>query len=256
MPLTPAHAAAALPIDRATRALGFTLPLSAVMIGTWAPDFEYLLRLRPSGKFGHTPLGLIVFCLPLGLLAWATFERLIVPALLPLLPPGLEARVRADRRAGGGHGVVAAGAAVLLGAISHVVWDAFGHSGPLGRWLRVLLAPAFPSVLPPVPWYKIVQHGSTLVGAIVLCAWAWWWLRAQDPATLAYRGRSCRGAIRVVGSISSVAAAGAVLNALRVHDASLGSLLALAAVGAMAAFTLAIVSYGVLAHLRGAVASP
>jgi hypothetical protein len=256
MPLTPAHAAAALPIDRAIRALGFTLPLSAVMIGTWAPDFEYLLLLRPGGKFGHTPLGLIVFCLPLGLLAWATFERLIVPALLPLLPPGLETRVRADRRARDGHGVVAAGAAVLLGAISHVVWDAFGHSGPLVRWLPVLLAPAFPSALPPVPWYKIIQHGSTLVGAVVLCAWAWWWLRAQDPATLAYRGRSPRRVVRVAASILVAASVGAALNALRVHDASLTSLLALAAVGAMAACTLAIVSYGVLVRLWGAVASP
>ena len=256
MPLTLAHAAAALPIDRATRALGVTLPLSALMIGTWAPDFEYLLLLRPGGKFGHTPLGLIVFCLPLGLVAWATFEWLIAPALLPLLPPGLEGRVRATRRARDGNQVIGAAAAVLLGTISHVVWDAFGHSGPLGGSLRILLRPAFPTVLPPVPWYKVVQHGSTVCGMVVLCAWAWWWLRRQNPATLAYRGRPRGRALRVVAGILGVAAVGAVLNAMRVQDPSLHSLLALAAVGAMTAFSLAIVSYGLLVRLGGGPASP
>ena len=242
MPLTPAHAAAALPIDRVARALGFTLPLSALMIGTWAPDFEYLLLLHPGGKFGHTPLGLVVFCLPLGLVAWATFEWLIAPALLSLLPPGLEAHVRAARRGRVGTRIIDAGAAVLLGAISHVVWDAFGHPGPLARSLRILLRPALPAVLPDIPWYKVVQHGSTVVGTLVLCAWAWSWLRRQDPAMLAYRGRSRGRVLGVAGGILGVAAVGAVLNALRVQDPSLHSLLALAAVGAMTAFSLAIVS--------------
>lgn len=251
MPLTPAHAAAALPIGRLARACGVTLPLSALMIGTWAPDFEYVLLLRPGGKFGHTPFGLIVFCLPLGLLAWATFRTLIAPALLPLLPPVLEARARVHLRAPGERDVVAAGAAVVLGAVSHVVWDAFGHSATVITWFPGLLAPPFPAALPSVPGYTIVQHVSTMVGMIVLCAWAWWWIRQQAPEALAYRDRSRARAARVAAGLLGAAAVGGVLNGLRAHDASLGSLLALAAVGAMAAFALAIVSYGVLVRLRG-----
>src|SRR6185369_14563280 len=123
---------------------------------------------------GHTPLGLIVFCLPLGLLAWAMFRTLIAPALLPLLPPVLEERARVTLRARNERDAVAAGAAVLLGAVSHVVWDAFGHSRHVMRWFPGLLAPALPAVLPSVPWYTVIQHGSTLIGTIVLCAWAWW----------------------------------------------------------------------------------
>src|SRR5207237_829207 len=73
--------------------------LSALIIGTWTPDFEYVLLLRPGGKFGHTPLGILVFCLPLGLAVWAVFQGLVAPALLPLLPPGLERRAGAARRA-------------------------------------------------------------------------------------------------------------------------------------------------------------
>jgi uncharacterized protein DUF4184 len=211
VPLTPAHAAAALPLERVTRALGIALPMSALMIGTWTPDFEYVLLLRPGGKFGHTPLGLLVFCLPLGLLAWATFRAVVAPALLPLLPPGLETRVRTHLRARHERDGVAAAAAVL---------------------------------------------GSSLVGTIVLCAWGWWWVRRQAPGTLAYRGRSPAPAVRVAAGILGAAAVGAVLNGLRVHDPSLGSRLALGAVGAMAAFALAIVSYGVLARLRREAAWP
>jgi hypothetical protein len=47
MPLTPAHAAAALPLRSLAHRLGLRLPLSALMIGTLAPDFEYLFRLKP-----------------------------------------------------------------------------------------------------------------------------------------------------------------------------------------------------------------
>jgi hypothetical protein len=230
--------------------------MSALMIGTWTPDFEYVLLLRPGGKFGHTPLGLLVFCLPVGLLAWAMFRTLVAPALLPLLPPGLETRVRTQLRARHERDVVAAAAAVLLGALSHVAWDAVGHSRPAIRWFPALLAPAFPSLLPHVPWYALIQHGSSLVGTIVLCAWGWWWVRRQAPETLAYRGRSPARALRVAAGILGAAAVGAVLNGLRVHDPSLGSRLALGAVGAMAAFALAIVSYGVLARLRRETAWP
>lgn len=251
MPLTPAHAAAALPIARAARVLGVPLPLSALMIGTWAPDFEYLLLLRPGGKFGHTPLGLLVFCLPLGLLAWAAVRTLIAPALLPLLPPLLEERAAARLRAPGERDVGAAAAAVLLGAISHVVWDAFGHSRTAIRWMPGLLAPAFPTVLPGVAWYTVVQHGSTVVGTAVLCGWAWWWMRRQAPETLAYGRRSWVPAARVTVGFLGAALAGALLNGRRAHDTSLASLLALAAVGAMAAFAVALVSYGVVARLRG-----
>jgi len=255
VPLTPAHAAAAWPIDRAARAVGVRLSLSALMIGTWTPDFEYLLLLRPAGKFGHTPLGLVVFCLPLGLLAWLTFERVIAPALLPLLPPGLETQLRSTRGGLDATAMLGAAVAVLLGAVSHVVWDAFGHSGGVVRSIRGLVTPALPSVLPSIPWYKVVQHVSSLVGIVVLCAWAWSWLRGQDRASLAYGERSPRPAIRVTAAILGVAAIGAVLNGQRVHDPSLSSLLALAAVGAMAAFAAAIVSYGVLVRVRGAPAS-
>ena len=66
MPVTPAHAALALPLSRVAPAL----PLAPLVIGTLSPDFEYLLRLAPTGRFAHSLLGLVVFCVPVSLLAW------------------------------------------------------------------------------------------------------------------------------------------------------------------------------------------
>ena len=89
MPFTPSHAAAALLLRRAFR----TLPPAALVLGTLSPDFEYLLRLAPRGRFGHSPEGLLLFCLPASLAAWLLYLRLIRPALRELLPPGLAAAV-------------------------------------------------------------------------------------------------------------------------------------------------------------------
>jgi Domain of unknown function (DUF4184) len=63
VPFTLAHGAAALPFRR------LHLVFSGLLVGTFAPDFEYFLRLSPDDGFGHTLLGTFVLTLPLALLA-------------------------------------------------------------------------------------------------------------------------------------------------------------------------------------------
>ena len=73
MPVTPGHAALALPLSRAAPAL----PLAPLVIGTLSPDFEYLLWLSPTGRFAHSLLGLVVFCVPVSLLAWGMWRAIV-----------------------------------------------------------------------------------------------------------------------------------------------------------------------------------
>ena len=61
MPFTVSHAAAVLPIDRWTR---HTLPLTALMIGSMAPDFGYVFSYELSRPITHSFLGLFTFSLP------------------------------------------------------------------------------------------------------------------------------------------------------------------------------------------------
>ena len=177
MPLTFAHPAAVLPLAR------LRLPLSGLVVGSMAPDFVYFVRLAPRGHFGHTLPGLVLFCLPAGLVVLWMFHRLIKRQIAELSPVAAQRRLAApllatpfDRPLG----IVAA--AVLLGAITHVVWDAFTHATGGG----VAAVPALRhtvSVGPTLrlPAYKLAQHSSTAIGLTVLgAALVRWWRQALE----------------------------------------------------------------------------
>lgn len=87
VPFTLSQAAAALPF-RHTR-----LIWSAVVVGCFAPDFEYFLRLAPKGGFGHTLLGMFVLDLPVALLVVWLFHRFAKEPLYVWLPDGVRQRV-------------------------------------------------------------------------------------------------------------------------------------------------------------------
>ena len=63
---------------------------SAVVVGTFAPDFEYFLRLAPDGRFGHTLLGSFALTLPLALLVLWLFHTLVKVPLVQLLPEAIQ----------------------------------------------------------------------------------------------------------------------------------------------------------------------
>ena len=87
MPFTLAHAAAALPFRRSS------LIVSALIIGTMAPDFEYFLRLRVDDGFGHTLKGAFLLTLPLALFVLWTSHAFVQRLVADLLPDRLERRL-------------------------------------------------------------------------------------------------------------------------------------------------------------------
>lgn len=146
MPFTLSHAALAIPLRR-------WLPLDALVIGSMAPDFEYLVRLEPKGSHGHAfpwGLGLTVPWGLLVLMGWRAF----LPALRRCLglPPPV---VRATE-------FLQAIAAVSVGILGHLAWDRFTHRCADGiAFLEV-------SAWAGWPLYRILQHASSLVG-LALC---------------------------------------------------------------------------------------
>src|ERR1043166_8840756 len=94
MPFTLSHPAAGVPHWPVLRRLG--LPLAAVAIGAMSPDFEYFIRLQTLALWGHSLVGLFVFCLPAGLVVLAGWELLVKDPTLDLL--GLSDDRRAVRR--------------------------------------------------------------------------------------------------------------------------------------------------------------
>lgn len=243
MPFTPSHAAAALPLSRVLR----RLPLAALVIGSMAPDFEYVIRLAPRGRFGHSLIGLFVFCLPVGLAAYLVFDRVVRPALVQLLPPGLAAAVGphdSPHAVTAGH-VAAAALAVLVGAMSHVGWDGFTHGA---RWAEFLVPQlsyhVFFAPNSGVRWYKVLQHVSTVVGAAVIAVWIGRWVRRQPPEVRTYPPDRAAASVRVVAGVLAAAAIAGLANALRAPSYSRGNVLGYLAVGAMSGLAVALVVYG------------
>ena len=165
MPFTLCHPAALAALPAPLRA---RLPLAALAIGTMTPDFEYLLRLKPLSVWSHSIPGLFFFCLPAGLMAWLAWEHIARGPTRELL--GLR-----DERMPNPLTFTTlrlAAAAVLLGACTHIGWDAFTHSGRLGSLLFPQLeAEAWRVGSYSLRWFSVLQHLSTLAGALVLGSW-------------------------------------------------------------------------------------
>jgi hypothetical protein len=169
VPFTLAHAAAALPSRR------LRLIPSAVIIGTFAPDFEYFLRFAPDRGFGHTWRGILELSFPLAILVLWIFHTFVKVPVIGLLPDGLRRRLVGQafgfEFCGAGRLLLIA-ASILLGIGTHVVWDSFTHPyyWPYRHWSLLRETLRVP-VLGTIPYYKLFQHGSTVLGLAILLVW-------------------------------------------------------------------------------------
>ena len=176
MPFTVSHVAAVLPLHRPLRRLGL---VSAAAIGAMAPDLDLMLPNRLPREQTHGLLSLLTFSLPVGLTAWALFQALVKPALVEVLPDRVYIRLRAEHlgpRLASVRAWLSAGLAVLVGALTHIVWDSCTHED--GRGVCLLPVLDEPGELPGSQsrLYRWLQHGSSVVGLaavlVALCIWA------------------------------------------------------------------------------------
>lgn len=238
MPLTPAHTAAAWPLSR----LLPSLPVDALVLGTLVPDFQYFLALAPRGRFAHSPLGLLLFCLPVGLVAWAIYRRVVRPASLTLVPAGLRSGLVAKHTS-----LLPVIVAILIGAASHSVWDSFTHArGWTVRRIPALATAVHLGGVGDVPIFKILQHGSTILGVAVVALWVWRWIGRHPGSARSYHGQTRQQAVRIVALLFAAGAAGAFLNGLRGMGHGIAVGLGYAAVGGMAALAVALVVFGLV----------
>jgi hypothetical protein len=248
MPITPAHTIAAWPLRRIVP----QLPLSALVIGTMSPDYEYFLRLAPVTRVAHTPAGLVLFCIPVSMAVWFVWRRLVRPALVPLLPPGL-ARALGPASASWALALVA----VFLGALSHVAWDSFTHQNDWAvRALPVLRTQPVPDLIA-LPWYKLLQYGSSVGGLLLIVFWIATWIRSQPASAREWAPGQFPRTLRVVSFVLVISAVCGVADSLMGsrHTWQVG--LGRAAVGAMVGCSLAVLAYGLIrTRPTGARASP
>ncbi len=167
-----AHQAVVLPL-KMWRARWFSG--TALVIGSMAPDFEYFIRGRPIGTYGHTTLGQLTFCLPLTLVLTWLVTRIVARPLgahLPDFPPfHLRDYALAGARSGTASYWLAVVPSALIGSYSHLWWDWFTHDYGAGvKRFPELLRSTLEVAGTPVPGYVVVWHVSTIVGGVVAIA--------------------------------------------------------------------------------------
>jgi len=213
MPFTLAHPAAALPLRGRLGRLGST---PALAVGAVIPDLPYFLPLGLSGAQSHSVAGLLWFCLPAGLVAWAAYRVVVRPFAVVLAPAAIAARFGlGGPLAWSWAGLRGAAVSVVVGASTHVAWDSFTHStGSAVLAVAALRRPVhlFPGYTPFA--FTLLQHGSTLLGLGILGYWGILWFRRTKPAQNGDARRLptwARLAVMVALGVPSAVAGGLVL---------------------------------------------
>lgn len=222
MPFTLSHAAAVLPAVR-TDGTGRGRLVPAVLVaGSFAPDMTYYAAsvLPEAMRFGdvtHSFAGVFTVDVPI---AWALVGLwlLMREPLVALLPRARQGRVAALLRCGAPRARVRPAlvawwyASAVLGALTHVVWDAFTH---LDRWgMRVF--PVLGQEIAGSPLYWYLQYGGSAVAAVVIAVFVARGLRRMpvaEPVGVAVL--SVRDRWAAAGVIGGFAAVGAVQRAVR-----------------------------------------
>jgi hypothetical protein len=172
MPFTFAHPAAAIPLNRF---LGNHGSVTALVIGSMAPDLPFFLGILIPRTYTHSLLGLITWALPAGLVVLAMFHFLLRDALLALAPTSVQGRLALASRTSQ-PGLMAVTISLLAGSVTHVIWDSFTHPGTVVvRSLPILQ----------ISWgrigeyelyiFKLLQHLSSMIGLSLLIYWGWRW---------------------------------------------------------------------------------
>lgn len=167
MPFTFAHPAIVLN-QKNNRHFDFT----ALIIGTMSPDFEYFINFRPISIVGHTLLGQFYFNLPLILLIAFLYHRILKTAIIDNLPKVLNIRYNYLTKT---HWEIKSFKhlwiitySAIFGAFTHIFWDSFTHKHGFFVDRISLLSSKFSFANYNLPVYKVLQHGSTIIGFLLI----------------------------------------------------------------------------------------
>ncbi|MDO9395451.1 MAG: DUF4184 family protein [Herbiconiux sp.] len=177
MPFTVSHAIVALPFVRSP------LAPAAVAAGAMAPDLPLFLPVGADYGTTHELPGVLLAAIPLAFATLLLWRVVVRPAVPFVVPAALAARLPAEWSRGARDGwrslwrsspagtasagaVLALLAALTIGVVSHVVWDAFTHAG---RW-GTHLVPALDSTIAGLPGSSWLQYLSSTLGFAGLAA--------------------------------------------------------------------------------------
>ncbi len=167
MPFTFSHPAAIIPAKILPRRW---ISLTALVIGSITPDFEYFIRMKNLGLYGHTFAGIFWFDLPIALALTYVYHLMVRDSLIDNLPRFLRSRLTRFKQfnwpAYARENIWVVLVCLVVGISSHLFWDAFTHrTGYFVNRIPWLLANTEVFGVEHVRFY-ILQNISSLVGMI------------------------------------------------------------------------------------------
>jgi hypothetical protein len=236
MPFTLSHPAAVLPLA------GTGLPVAGLVAGSMAPDVPMFLPGQIGYGVTHNLVGVVTVDLLMAVVAVLLWRYVVRNALVDTAPSSVRERFPANARYTRRQWALLP-AAAIVGALSHVAWDAFTHQGRWGvahvAWLQAGHAG--------LPGYQWAQYASGAIGLAVVLIWAVRTVAARQrrtrPAAVApLAGRTAPvaiGAATVVGGIGALLAVPQGFHAVAFHGAVVGTVtLALSLLGLALAWQL------------------
>ena len=179
MPFTFSHPAIVLPLLN-TRRKSFSS--TGLVIGSIIPDFESFIRFDQHKQYSHTWLGRFWFDLPLAIIIAFIFHNVVRDPLIKNLPTSIGSRfsncLDLNWNAFFRKHFVMVMCSMLIGIVSHMLWDAFTHlnlADPNAVDSQIYVGP--------VRLFILLQYSNSLLGLMVVIWYVWKRVPiATDPA--------------------------------------------------------------------------
>lgn len=163
MPFTAAHPAIILPLLKKR-----FFSVSGLIMGSMVPDFEFFLRMEAHGPFGHSIFGMFWLNIPLALGFITLYHNVVRNVMIQNLPIYFEKRFHqfvdfhwnTYLKANFLKVVIS----VLVGNLSHLLWDAFTHFDGF----FVAQIPFLNTDYWQLPLFLILQYAFSLIGAMAI----------------------------------------------------------------------------------------
>lgn len=235
------------------------LNLAALVIGSMSPDFVYFVGQYEMRRLSHSLLGSFVVCLPAGFLVLGIFYvlRESLAFILPqphrsVLMPLASVRPRLSPWSW-----LRAGASLLLGTWTHIIWDSFTHdNGWAVRRMPFLRERLFQVGGAVFSIHYVIFLACSFGGsAFLIVAYVVWLRHRRLPVTVPSAASSDRKRYCLLATLVFVALAVGVLIVLRSMGSSFHGFAAFqeftsrAAVAAIAVFTALLALASAIFHL-------
>jgi len=165
MPFTIAHPALIIPLTKSGK-----FSVTALIIGSMVPDFEFFFQLREVENIGHKWYGIIVFNIPVALISCYIFHNLMRNLLIENLPYFVYKRcsnyLSFNWNRFAAKKPITVVLSLFIGIVSHLAWDGFTHQDGL----FVTQIPAFSKSIGwqsfEAPFYFWLQILCSLLGLV------------------------------------------------------------------------------------------